>query len=53
MSAIAPTSKAPGVVTFANLPYTNSTRILRIGDAGPAVERAGIRYSVGIAVTPD
>ena len=53
MSVIAPTSKAPGVVTFANLPYTNSTRILRIGHAGPEVEREGIRDSVGIAVSLD
>ena len=53
LGAVTPTSKAPGVVTFANLPYTNSTRILRIGYAGPEAERAGIRDSVGIAVTPD
>lgn len=53
LGAIAPTSKAPGVVTFANLPYTNSTRILRIGYAGPAVERAGIRGSVEINVSMD
>ncbi|MDZ4865733.1 MAG: hypothetical protein SGI91_00285 [Alphaproteobacteria bacterium] len=53
LGAITPTSKAPGVVTFANLPYTNSTRILRIGYAGPEVERVGIRDSVGIDVSPD
>lgn len=41
------------MVTFANLPYTNSTRILRIGYVGLEVEREGIRDSVGIAVSMD
>lgn len=53
LGAVTPTSKAPGTVTFANLPHTNSTRILRIGYAGPSAERAGIRDSVAIAVSLD
>jgi hypothetical protein len=51
LGLIPPTSKAPGTVTFANLPHTNSTRILRIGYAGPDVEKEGIRDSVAINVS--
>ena len=51
LGLIPPTSKAPGTVTFANLPHTNSTRILRIGYAGPAGEKEGIRDSVEINVS--
>jgi len=53
LGATTPTSKAPGVVTFANLPYTNLTRTLRIGYAGPEVEREGIKNSVEIEVSLD
>lgn len=50
LGLIPPTSSAPGEVTFANLPHTNSTRILRIGYAGPPGERTSIKNTLAIDV---
>lgn len=46
-----PTSMAPGIVTFANLPMTNATKLLTIAYSGPPPERTSIKNTVAIGVS--
>lgn len=46
-----PTSTAPGLATFANLPMTNSTKVLAITYGGPKAERLQIGQTLAIQIS--